>query len=140
MKAENADVTDEQLKAAWDSQRDETLHEQITRMMIEYGDAMSQTFRDDMEKRIKEIVAETNAALVKEIRAGVGLDSDPTVKLSEVKAIVNKLLLDGAKAKGDGHNPEDLEEGRDGDKPDAGKVDMGKAHDELVKERGFPVV
>jgi len=133
-KEENPDATDEDIKAAWDAAQVEgmNLTDKVITVMDDYGKMLMAQMKASLVKQMDEVVKATQDELVAAIRKGVGLEEDPVIHLSEVNALVRKMLLekdDGKKTTDDGG------EGPPG-KPAEGelrKFDMDKRFDELMK-------
>ena len=139
-KVKNPDATDEEIKAAYDAKQLEgmNLTDKITKMMDDYGVMLIKQMEARLATRIDEVVAATQDELVAAIRKGVGLDEDPVIHLSEVSAVVRKMLLekDGGEGK---RTPNDPGAGPGGVPPDDGnrpKFDLEKRYSDLQKNRG----
>jgi len=137
-KKENADATDEQIKAAWEASQlvGLNLSEKISKMMDDYGGMLIEQMEQRLQKRVDEVVEETQDELVAAIRKGVGLDDDPVIHLSEVSSVVRKILLE--KEGGEGKkSTEETEKGPDGHKADGVETKTGYGfNDEPLKKAG----
>ena len=136
-KEENPDATDEDITAAWEAKQVEgmNLTDKVITVMDDYGKMLMAQMKASLVKQMDEVVKATQDELVAAIRKGVGLEEDPVIHLSEVNALVRKMLLekdDGKKTTDDGG------EGPPG-KPAEGEVrkfDLDGRFNELTKGRG----
>ena len=135
-KKENPKATDKDIKVAWDESQIEGLNltDKVVKVMDEYGKMLMAQMKASLVKQMDEVVKATQDELVAAIRKGVGLEEDPVIHLSEVNALVRKMLLE----KDEGKKTEDGEGGGpDGDESDdPRKFDIAKSFNELTNNRG----
>jgi len=102
VKSENEGISDEDARAKCtkeppaESEAEKGLKTQILGVMKEYGDKLAVDIKKDIEEKMKQVVEETRDEMVQGIRKGLGLEHDPTVRLSEVEGIVRKMVLEGS--------------------------------------------
>ena len=131
-KVKHPEATDADIKKAWD-ERPKNLTEKIVAVMNDYGETLIKQMEARLMTRVDEVVKATQDELVGAIRKGVGLDEDPVIHLSEVTAVVRKILLD---AQTPGKKTGEVAEKREADTGGVPKIDVAKEFEEMKKARG----
>lgn len=134
-KVDNPKATDEEIKAAYDESLLEgmNLTEKVVAVMDDYGKMLMAQMKATLQKQMDEVVKSTQDELVAAIRKGVGLDEDPVVHLSEVTAVVRKMLLDADSGKQTADDPGTGPGGEPAPDGDTRKFDLEKRFTELSK-------
>jgi len=98
MKARHPDIPTADLEKAWAVHANKDLTSRIVDTMNVYGETLVKDMQERFAEMVQLKVKEQEQAIVQGIMEGLGIDTNPVAKISDVETIVRKIMVENGVA------------------------------------------